>query len=72
MKPILSLLGLALVMAGCVRVAPIRVEPIEITMNVNLRIVQELSEFFDDLDAQSDVLDPAAPETQEPSLPHAP
>lgn len=72
MKPFLSLLGVALVLVGCVRVAPIRVEPIEITMNVNLRIVQELSEFFDDLDARSDVLDPAAPETYEESFPHEP
>lgn len=66
MKTILSLLGLALGLTGClnVRTEPIRVEPIEITMNVNLRIVQELSDFFDDLDAQSAVLNPPTPDIE--------
>ena len=58
MRQFLSVLSLALATMGCVRMKsdPIRVEPIEITMNVNLRIAQELSEFFDDLDAQSEVM----------------
>jgi hypothetical protein len=66
MKSILSLLGLTLVLTGCVklRTEPIRVEPIVITMNVNLRIVQELNDFFDDLDAQSAVLNPPIHETE--------
>jgi PBP1b-binding outer membrane lipoprotein LpoB len=66
MKSILSLLGLTLVLTGCVklRTEPIRVEPIVITMNVNLRIVQELNEFFDELDAQSTVLNPPIHETE--------
>jgi PBP1b-binding outer membrane lipoprotein LpoB len=66
MKSILSLLGLTLVLTGCVklRTEPIRVEPIVITMNVNLRIVQELNEFFDELDAQSTVLNPPIHQTE--------
>jgi hypothetical protein len=58
MRQVLAVLSLALATTGCVRMKsdPIRVEPIEITMNVNLRIAQELNEFFDELDAQSEVM----------------
>ena len=60
MKLILSLLSLMVALTGCVRLKtePIRVEPIEITMNVNLRVVQEVTNFFDELDARSTVMDP--------------
>jgi hypothetical protein len=53
-------------MTGCfhVKTDPIRVEPIEITMNVNLRIAQELDDFFGDLDAESAVME--APDVDEP------
>ena len=46
------LAGLA---AGCIRVKsdPIEVKPIEITVNVNLKVQKELDSFFGDLDAQS-------------------
>lgn len=61
MKPIVMLmaLGLLLPVTGCVNVKtePIRVEPIEITMNVNLRIARELDDFFGDLDAASPLMD---------------
>lgn len=45
-------------LSGCLNVKtdPIRVEPIQITMDVNLRVTRELNDFFGDLDAQSEVL----------------
>ena len=51
-------------LTGCLHVKtdPIRVEPIEITMNVNLRIAQELDDFFGDLDAESQVMEEAPAE----------
>lgn len=63
MKWILGLMALVVPLTGCVRVKtePIRVEPIEITMNVNLRVVQELTDFFDELDARSAVMTPVPP-----------
>jgi len=59
MKPFLVLLTWLLLLTGCVNVKtdPIRVEPIEITMNVNLRIARELDEFFGDLDQQSQLME---------------
>ena len=68
MKWILPLLSLMIALTGCVRVKtePIRVEPIEITMNVNLRVVQELTNFFDELDARSTVMTPLPPENTQP------
>jgi hypothetical protein len=68
MKWILLLLGLMVVLTGCFRVKtdPIRVEPIEITMNVNLRVVQEVTDFFDELDARSTVMAPLAEENPQP------
>jgi hypothetical protein len=64
MKLIVSLLGVVLLLTACFRVrTEHRVDPIVITMNVNLRIVQELNEFFDDLDAQSAILRAPEPET---------
>lgn len=60
----LMMLAVAILAGGCINVKPIRIEPIEITMNVNLRIAQELNDFFGDLDAQSQVM--AAPSGQQP------
>jgi hypothetical protein len=64
MKWILLLLGLVVPLTGCVRLKtePIRVEPIEITMNVNVRVVEEVTDFLDELDARSTVMDPSTPE----------
>ena len=53
--PVGLVLGLA-PLSGCINVKPIRVEPIEITMNVNLRVARELDDFFGDLDAESKVM----------------
>ena len=40
--------------AGCVRVKtdPVKVKPIHITVDVNLRIERELEDFFGDIDTQ--------------------
>lgn len=53
-------------LTGCINVKtqPIRVEPIKITMDINVRIAKELDNFFGDLDAQSSVLDYSASETK--------
>ena len=69
MKWILPLLSLTVVLTGCLRVKtePIRVEPIEITMTVNLRVAQELNSFFDELDASSTAMEPLAIENPQPS-----
>jgi hypothetical protein len=55
-----ALLPLA-ALTGCLHVKtdPIRVEPIEINMNVNVRVAQELDSFFGDLDAESQVMEKA-------------
>jgi hypothetical protein len=68
MKWILPLLGLMVALTGCIRVKPIWVESIEITMNVNLRVVQELTNFFDELDARSTVMAPLTPENPQPPI----
>ena len=68
MKWTLPLLSLMVALTGCVRLKtePIRVEPIEITMNVNLRVVQEVTNFFDELDARSTVMAPLPSENPPP------
>ena len=68
MKRYLWLLTVLLAMPGCVKVKtdPIKVEPIEITMNVNLRVTQALDDFFGDLDAESQVMEAPAEPTQNP------
>lgn len=43
---------------GCVQVKPIKVEPIHITMDVNIRIDRQLEEFFE----FEEKLDPAIPD----------
>lgn len=60
---LLALLMFQVLLTGCVHVKtdPIRIEPIEITMNVNLRIAKELDSFFADLDAQSAVMEAPSP-----------
>jgi len=53
------LMALPAALAGCIRLKtePIRVEPIQITMDVNLRIMKELDNFFGDLDAASEAME---------------
>lgn len=51
--------GLALAaLTGClsVKTEPIRVEPIHITMDVNLKVQGALNDFFGDLDEQSNIM----------------
>lgn len=65
MNQVHYLLLLPVALTGCIRVKtePIRVEPIQITMDVNLRVIKELDSFFGDLDAASKVMEynPAPP-----------
>jgi hypothetical protein len=49
-----ALLGL---LAGCVHV---KVDPIEVNVNVNVRVDKALNDFFGDLDKQSSTLAPSA------------
>lgn len=44
---------------GCVRIKPdpVRVEPIHITVDVNLRVQRELANVFDDIDAQDPTIE---------------
>ncbi len=60
-----SLTGMLLLAgnSGCVRVKsdPVKVEPIHITVDVNLRVQRELSDVFGDIDAQ----DPTIEKTDE-------
>jgi hypothetical protein len=69
MKRILPLLALSVALTGCIRLKtePIRVEPIEITMNVNLRVLQEVTNFFEELDARSTVMTPLPTEDPQPN-----
>lgn len=64
---------LALILAGCARhtvdVQPIRVEPIHMTIDINVRVDRELDEFFDFRQEQVIVVPPA---TQPSTQPHAP
>ena len=69
MKWTLPLLALTVALTGCVRLKtePIRVEPIEITMNVNLRVEQAVTDFFEELDARSAVMTPLPTDNPEPN-----
>ncbi len=47
---------------GCkhtAEVKPIKIEPIHITLDVNVKVDQELDDFFGDIDAASDTMQPA-------------
>jgi len=56
----LGLAGFAALFSGCVnlRTEPIEVKPIHITVDVNVRIERALDDFFGDLDAKSQSLNP--------------
>ena len=47
--------------AGCtehkVKVEPVRVEPIHITIDVNVKIDKALDNFFDDIDSEEEALE---------------
>jgi hypothetical protein len=59
-KHILILLGAVFVLtqAGCtqhkVEVAPVKIEPIHITIDVNVKVDRALDDFFGDIDAAGD------------------
>jgi hypothetical protein len=52
---LLSVACLPLAFAGClnVRTAPIEVKPIQITVDVNVKVDKALDDFFGDLDKKS-------------------
>lgn len=66
----LCLVAIAGATGGCVnvRTAPIRVEPVYIKVDVNLRVARELDGFFGDLDRREEALitGAAAPPRTEP------
>lgn len=51
--PLAGLLATLFAGAGCIHVKsdPIRVEPIHVIVDVNIRVQKELDNFFDDLDS---------------------
>jgi hypothetical protein len=59
-KHILILLGALFILtqAGCtqhkVEVAPVKIEPIHITIDVNVKVDRALDDFFGDIDAAED------------------
>ncbi len=58
LRPLLSLSTALLVVSGCatVRVEPIEVKPIHITVDVNVKVDKALDDFFGDLDKKSTTL----------------
>jgi len=64
--PAALLLLLAAAASGClriksdpVRVEPVEVKPIHITVDVNIKVDRELDKFFDDIDAAKPAAAPA-------------
>jgi hypothetical protein len=66
---LLLLLGAVMPLASLTGCIHVKTDPIEITMNINLRIAQELDDFFGDLDAESQVMEeaPAEPAAKAPA-----
>lgn len=62
MKHLLAITGLIAIVlpatSGCVRVKsdPVKVEPIHITVDVNIKVEKELKQFFDGIDAKSETM----------------
>jgi Skp family chaperone for outer membrane proteins len=62
MRHVLILLGALFVLtqAGCtqhkVEVAPVEIKPIHITIDVNVKVAQDLNDFFKDIDAEEEKL----------------
>ena len=67
--PVLLLALVAGAGSGCISVktAPIRVEPVHITVDVNLRVARELDGIFGDLDKREKALITGAPVTAAPT-----
>ena len=57
---IVGVMGLIMALGGtgCIRIKsdPVEVKPIEITVNVNVRMEKELQDIFGDLDAKNKTL----------------
>ena len=58
LRPLLSFPAALLLFAGCatVKVEPIEVKPIHITVDVNVKVDKALDDFFGDLDKKSTTL----------------
>ena len=58
LRPLLFLPAAVLAFAGCatVKVEPIEVKPIHITVDVNVKVEKALDDFFGDLDKKSTTL----------------
>jgi hypothetical protein len=57
-------------LAGCwsshrVKVEPVEIKPIHITIDVNVRVERALDDFFTDLDEKSTTLNPTPPKPEE-------
>ena len=51
---VILILGMSLILSGCVSVkTQHKVEPIHITMDINVKVDRALDDFFGDLDAQA-------------------
>lgn len=62
--PILCLVGAVVLLSGCVQVHT-KVEPIDINVNVRVKVDRELDDFFGPLDERDPTLQPAQPPSQE-------
>jgi Skp family chaperone for outer membrane proteins len=59
---------IVLITAGCtqhkVEVAPVKVEPIHITIDVNVKVDRALDDFFEDIDAAEEKIEDSAAATE--------
>ncbi len=52
--PVIFIIGMSIILSGCVSVkTQHKVEPIHITMDINVKVDRALDDFFGDLDAQA-------------------
>ena len=78
MRPLhwMALVGICLGAAGCtqhrVEVQPIKVEPIHLTIDVNVRVDRELDEFFDYKEPPPPITPPPTDAEPAPSQPVEP
>ncbi len=58
---ILTAISVIMFIAGCtehkVEVEPVKVEPIHITIDVNVKIDRALDDFFEDIDSEEEAID---------------
>ncbi len=69
-RPLLCAACLLALLPGCwsshrVKVEPVEIKPIHITIDVNVRVERALDDFFTDLDEKSTTLTPTPPKPAE-------